>query len=68
MQSADIDSRLKTLELMIDYVLNLLYGIQKSCLKMDKHVDFVETIGGVLRQGRNEVSRREVTDHYDPGV
>ena len=68
MDSVNIDARLKMLEVKVDYVLNLLYTIQKSCLKMDKHVDFVESIGGIIRYGRNEVVRNEVQDHYDPGV
>ena len=47
----DIDARLSMIEIKIDYVLNLLYKLQQSCSKMDMHIDFVESIGGVLKKG-----------------
>ena len=57
MQSIDIESRLYTTEVKIDYVLNLLYEVQRYCFKMNGHIDFVESIGGVL----NKSTKRRTT-------
>ena len=68
MQSVDIDSRLQTIEEKINYILNIIYEIQKNCKKMDKHIDFVETIGGVFKNERNVKKNNEVIDTFDFGV